>query len=166
MLRKFVSNKRGFISVEAIISLVAILFVMLLALGFYGYMHPKIMLEKEVQTLAQKAKQQGGLTDKTSQPTKSDVEIFLTDLQKMGYDTNKVTITAVTDPGDLNCIGVTPLGSDGSNYLKRDSKKTVVITAKIPSHKEGIIAPLRYFGIFTGPNDFYYIRETVMSERW
>jgi hypothetical protein len=167
MRKKRYLNKKGFVSIEAIIAMVAVMFVMLLAIGFYGYLHPKIILEKEVQSLAQKAKQQGGLTNSASQPTNSDVSIFMADLKGMGYDTTKVTLTAVTNPGNVNCVGVTPLGSTGSNYLSRNSKQMIVITAKIPTMtKGGITAPLAYFGISSGVDDYYYIRETVMSERW
>lgn len=166
-MRKKYLNKKGFISIEALISMVAVMFVVLLSIGFYGYMHPKIMLEKEVQVLAQKAKVQGGLTNEVSQPGgNSDIEIFKNSLKDKGFDINKIEITAKTNPGNYSVIGVSPINSTGTNYLKRDSKELMVISVKVPANRDGIIAPLNYFNISGGPNEYYYITETVMSERW
>lgn len=50
---------RGFVSIEAVVSMSAILIVVFLGIGFISYMYPKLTLEKEVHLLAQKAKVQG-----------------------------------------------------------------------------------------------------------
>lgn len=166
-MNNYLKSKKGFVSIEAVISMVAVIFVVLLAIGFFGYMHPKIMFEKDVQILAQKAKVQGGLTDETSEPGgNSDIEIFKKSLEDRGFDVSKVEITAKTKPGNYSVIGVTPLNSSGNNYLKRDSKELMVITAKIPANRGGLMAPLKFFGIVGGLNEYYCISEAVMSERW
>lgn len=165
-MKKYIKSEKGFVSIEAIVSMTAILFTVLVAIGIYGYLHPKIMLEKEVQTLAQKAKIQGGLTDITSQPVNSDIEIFKKRLAEKGYDTSKVSVEVVTDQTNRNCVGVTPIGETGNTYLRRDSEEMMIITVTIPARTQGLIAPLRYFGINGGVSKNYYIRETVMSERW
>lgn len=165
-MNKYMKSEKGFVSIDAIISMTAILFTILVGIGIYGYLHPKIMLEKEVQTLAQKAKIQGGLTDKNSQPINSDIEVFKKRLSEKGYDISGISVEVVTDQTKRNCVGVTPIGETGNTYLRRDSKEMMIITAIIPAHTQGLMSPLRYFGINGGVSSNYYIRETVMSERW
>lgn len=159
-------RKKGFVSIEAVISMSAVLMIVLMAIGFIVYMYPKIMLEKEVHLLAQKAKIQGGLTDNISQPVNSDIETFLKSLEGKGYKKDTIEITARTIPGDLNCIGVTPLNTNGNNYVKRDSKMTIQITVKVPANKSGLKGPFAYLHFEDESGQYYYIRETVMSERW
>ena len=74
-LRK-ISEKKGFVSIETIIALSWVIFFFLLFVSIYAYNAPRIMLEKEVQNLAQIAKIQGGLTDPTSETVNSDITKF------------------------------------------------------------------------------------------
>ncbi|PLS15026.1 hypothetical protein CVD28_24410 [Bacillus sp. M6-12] len=166
MLRKVVKNKKGFVSIEAIIAMSSALMVILLAIGFFTLIFPRIMLQTEVHDLAQKAKIQGGLTNSISQPVDSDIEQFKDRLVQLGYDRNSIEVTATTKPGNLNAVGVTPLHDGGSNYIKRDSKEMIQITVRVPANTS-IKAPLSFFGD-DGSNvaDKYTLVETVMSERW
>lgn len=159
-------NKKGFVAVETIIVLSGVMFFILLFVSILTYNYPRIMLEKEVQVLAQTAKIQGGLTDNISQPSNSDIELFKTRLEQMGFDKNNVVITAKTIPGNVNAIGVTPMNVTGSNYIKRDSKELIEIVVIVPSDKTVFSSPLKYFGIGNALSKDYVIREVVGSERW
>lgn len=161
-----IKNTKGFVAVETIIVMSGVLFFFLLFISIVTYHVPRIMLEKEVQWLAQTAKIQGGLTDKTSQPTNSDVELFKDRLEEMGYDRDSITITAKTIPSGINAIGVTPINQTGSNYIKRDSKEYIEITVVIPSDMNLFSSPLHFFGLKTEEKNYYVIKEVVGSERW
>lgn len=165
-LNRFRKNKKGFVSIEAIIATSTALMVILMAIGFFTLIYPRVMLQTEVHNLSQKAKIQGGLTNEISQPLDSDIEQFKERLVDLGYDKDSIEVTATTKPGNLNAIGVTPLHEGGSNYVKRDSKEMIQITVRVPANTS-IKAPLSFFGD-DGSNvsDKYTLVETVMSERW
>lgn len=148
--------KKGFISIETIVALSVVLIFMLLFIAILTYHYPRIMLEKEVQTLAQIAKIQGGLTDSSS-AIESDVDVFKDRLEKIGYNRDKIEITAQTIPGRFNAIGVTPLNGTGNNYIKRNTKELIEIVVKVPASK---------YIIFFKMKNTYVIREIVGSERW
>lgn len=159
-------NNKGFIAVESIIAVSALLFFFVLFVSFLTYTVPKISLEKEVQNLAQIAKKQGGLTDKISEPTNSDIEVFKDTLGKMGYDKTKIIIVAKTIPSGQVATGVTPLDGSGNNYIKRDSKELMEILISIPADKTVFNAPAKFFGIKNVVSGVYTFREVVGSERW
>lgn len=165
-MKKKLKNKKGFIAIESLIAISALLFFFVLFISFLSYTIPKISLEKEVQNLAQIAKKQGGLTDKTSQPVNSDIELFKDTLEKMGYDKNSIVIEAKTIPSGQMAIGVTPLNEEGNNYIKRDSKELIEITISIPADKSVFNVPLKFFGIKNNLSGVYYFREVIGSERW
>lgn len=165
-IRKLIKNKRGFVSIEAIIATSTALMVVLVAIGFFTLVYPRVMLQMETHNLTQKAKIQGGLTNEISQPIDSDIALFKDRLAQLGYDKSQIEITAMTKPGNLNAIGVTPLKGSGSNYIKRESKELIHIVIRVPANTS-IKAPLSFFGN-DGSNvvEKYTIVETVMSERW
>lgn len=158
-------NKKGFVAIETILSTTLALSIFVLFAGFLVYMMPRIMLEKETQTLAQIAKKQGGLTDATSQPVNSDVDRFKDTLASQGYDRSKITVTAQTSPNNANAIGVTPLTENGTNYIKRDSKELITITVTAPADSSLFRIPFSLMG-FSKTMHNYIITETVGSERW
>lgn len=164
---KSIKNKKGFVAIEAVIILSGVMFFILLFISILTYNYPRIMLEKEVQILAQTAKIQGGLTDITSQNVNSDIEVFKDRMEQMGYNRDEVVIAAKTIQGNLNAIGVTPINdSTGDNYIKRDSKEFIEITVTIPSSENVLKSPLKYFGMKNALSGKYVIREVVGSERW
>ncbi|WCK57688.1 hypothetical protein PP175_27005 (plasmid) [Aneurinibacillus sp. Ricciae_BoGa-3] len=166
MMRKILKNKKGFVSIETIIATTCALMVVLLSIGFFTWLFPRVMLQIETHDLAQKAKIQGGLTDATSEPVNSDVEQFKNRLAQMGYDKNQVNVIATTKPGNLNAMGVTPLHDNGTNYIKRDSKELIQLTIQVPANNS-IKAPMSFFGLNQNLVDNKYtIVESVMSERW
>lgn len=162
---KHIKDKKGFVSIEAVVVMSGVLMLMLFLISLFTYNYPRIMLEKDVQTLSQKAKIQGGLTDSVSEPNHSDVETFKNELGKLGFDKNKIVITAKTINGNRNAIGVTPINAKGNNYISRDSKDLIEINVKIPVKDNLVNTPLKFFG---GDNKerFYNLREVVGSERW
>lgn len=161
-----IKNSKGFVAIESIIAMSGVLFIILLFVSILCYNYPRIMLEKEIQPLAQTAKIQGGLTDETSQPANSDIDMFKDRLSKMGYDKSKIVVTAKTIPGNQNAIGVTPINSNGNNYIKRDSKQLIEVVVSVPADKGIFTAPLTFFGVKNTLNDRYVVREVVGSERW
>jgi hypothetical protein len=165
LFRKLCKNQKGFVSIETIIATTTALMIVLVSIGFFTLIYPRVMLQIETHNLAQKAKVQGGLTDIHSQPVNSDIEQFKDRLEKLGYDRDKIEVTAVTKPGNINAIGVTPLYESGNNYIKRDSKEMIQITVRVPANTS-IKAPLSFFRNTTPVPEYYTIVETVMSERW
>lgn len=163
---KKIKGKSGFVSIETIIALSWVVFFFLLFVSIYAYNMPRIMLEKEVQHLAQTAKIQGGLTDSTSEPVNSDITRFTENLIAMGYDEDDISISAKTITGNQNAIGVTPINQSGSNYIKRDSKDLIEIIVVIKAKKNLFTAPLNFFGLSNKISGQYTIREVVGSERW
>lgn len=159
-------NKKGVVSIEAILSLTVALMIILFTFGFFTLIYPKIMLQTAVNNLAQDAKITGGLTDPSSQPVDSQLAQFDQEMQSLGYPSNQVQVTAVAEPGDINAMGVSPLGSSGTNYIHRDSGEMIYITVTLPANRS-IVAPMSFFGDSGNavPNH-YVIQETVMSERW
>lgn len=164
-LRK-ISEKKGFVSIETIIALSWVIFFFLLFVSIYAYNAPRIMLEKEVQNLAQIAKIQGGLTDPTSEPVNSDITKFKKNLKVMGYEEEDITISAKTITGNQNAIGVTPINQTGTNYIKRDSKDLIEIVVIIKANNNLFTAPMNFFGLSNKISGQYTIREVVGSERW
>lgn len=154
---KNLKNKKGFVSVEAVIAMVTFLCMTLLCIGFFTYTYPKIFLEKEVHLLAQKAKIQGGLTN-------SDVTAFKTELENRGYKKADIVLTAKC--GSKNALGVDKIGSTGKNYIKRTELQPIVINVSIPANKKLLKGPFLHFGLTSALSDTYHFRETVLSERW
>lgn len=165
MIKK-IRDKKGFVSVETVIAMSFVLFFFILFVSIFAYTVPRISLEKEVQHLAQTAKIQGGLTDETSEPNNSDIKRFTDTLVSMGYEADGITVTAKTINGNKNAIGVTPLKSNGDNYIKRDSKDLIEIVVKVKADKNLFTAPLKFFGLNNSISGEYVIREVVGSERW
>lgn len=139
--------------------------VILIAIGFFTLIYPRIIIQTETHTLAQKAKIQGGLTNELSQPVDSDVELFKDRLVKLGYERDQIEITATTVDSNVNALGVTPLYGEGANYIKRDSKELIQIIVQVPANTS-ITAPLSFFKNDTPVSKKHTIVETVMSERW
>ena len=160
------NKKSGFVSVEAVISMATLLIVFVMCIGFFTYTMPRVTLEKEVHLLAQKAKIQGGLTNE-------DVNLFKIALEKRGYNPEEVTVKAVTvegsdgSPGGANAIGVDSISDPNAvRYIKRDALTPIEITVTVPANTRLLKGPLSHIFVTNMVNDKYYLRETVLSERW
>lgn len=159
-------NKKGFVSIEAIISMATFLIMFVMCIGFYVYTMPKLTLEKEVHLLAQKAKIQGGLTYE-------DVDIFKENLKLKGYNPDEITVNAVTVKGSGGAVGgASAIGVDGinvdnaTNYIKRSEVTPIEISVSVPANTKLLKGPLSHMLSTKALNDKYYFRETVLSERW
>lgn len=160
------SNKSGFVSVEAVISMATLIIMFVMCIGFYVYTMPKITLEKEVHLLAQKAKIQGGLTY-------GDVDLFKEALSNKGYNPDEVTVQAVTVQGSsgtvggANAIGVDAIDDPNAvRYIKRSALTPIEITVTVPANTKLLKGPLSHIFVTNMLSDKYYLRETVLSERW
>ncbi|WP_144536488.1 hypothetical protein [Bacillus thuringiensis] len=165
-MNKRLKKQKGFVAIEAVVAMSAILAVVFLGIGFISYMYPKLTLEKEVHLLAQKAKVQGGLTNIQSEPINSDLEVFYKKMQEKGYKKEDIKVIAQTYTNKLNCIGVTPINGQGSNYIKKDSKDPIEITVTLPANKKGLLGVFSFFNYNDKSSNVYIFKETVMSERW
>ncbi|MFJ8528560.1 hypothetical protein [Bacillus sp. NPDC094106] len=165
-MNRLLRRKSGFVSIEAVVSMSAILAVVFLGIGFISYMYPKLMIEKEVHILAQKAKVQGGLTNEQSEPINSDLEVFYKKMEERGYKRENIQVTAKTVTYGINCIGVTPVNGEGTSYMKRDSKDPIEVTVSLPANKSGLLGPFAFFSYKDKTGNQYIFKETVLSERW
>ena len=161
-----INKKNGFVSIEAIISMATLMIMFVICIGFFVYTMPKLTLEKEVHLLAQKAKIQGGLTY-------DDVDLFKSSLQNKGYDPDRIVVQAVTVAsstgvsGGASAIGVEPLSqTNATNYIKRSDMTPIEITVAVPANLKLLNGALTHLFLGQALNDTYYLRETVMSERW
>ena len=158
-----VKHKKGFISIEAVIALVALIFIILLFVGFYVYQYPCTVLENRVHDLAQQAKITGGLTS-------AQVTDFNKELQSMGYKSTVKAYVAGTDRVALNVAPrdtayVTCTNTAIYNpFIRRDSTAKIVIVATVKANDGTIKGPIKWFQAKMLP-DNYVISETVMSER-
>lgn len=165
-----IKNKNGFVAIETVIALTVVLIIILLFIGFWLYLYPRTVLEKEVHTLAQQAKITGGLTN-------AQVTDFNNRMTDLGYEVQSLSVGTTSQPaGDTSkyngLVNVYPKGGhDGScssvgfqNYVKRTSSDKIIISVKVKAN--GFIkGPLSFFGTVTQLSDVYNLTETVMSER-
>lgn len=165
-VQRYLCERKGFIAIETILIMGIVMFFLMFFLSVLTYNYPRIMLEKEVQTLAQIAKIQGGLTDETSLPGDSDVERFKEQLARMGFDPETITIEAYQLPSGGSAMGVTPLDGVGDTYVKRDSRELIEIVVTAPATNFIFDAPMKFLGVDTEVENAYVIREVVGSERW
>lgn len=169
-LDKQAYSRLGFVAIETVIALGVAMLIILLFLGFWLYLYPRVALEKEVHNLAQQAKVTGGLTN-------SQVTEFAQRMDDVGYSINSLTVSTsdnpVADTSQYNgLVNVYPKGGvDGScsmtgyqNYVKRTSSSKIIITVKVDSNMF-IKGPLSVFKVLSTLSDVYVVSETVMSER-
>ena len=170
---KRTKNKKGFISIEALAPLTALLAFMILGMGLYFYVVPKTMLSDEVQVLANTAKIQGGLTNEKSEPNGfDDITTFKKKMKEMGYDESKVVVTALGQPGNVQALGVSPISTattappSAIPHIKRESKLKIEITVEVPSKKTVLGTAFYLLGMKDKLSDKYVVKKTVMSERY
>lgn len=163
-LKNNIFNKDGYIGVEATIIMPFVLIFLLMFISLIVYQYPKIMLEQEVQYLAQTAKIQGGLTDEYSEPFGSDIDKFKDRIEKRGFNRDEIEVIARTVDGHVNAIGVTPINSTGDNYIKRNEKELIEIIVRV-TPVQTFDGPLAFFGSSGALSKPYVIREVVGSER-
>lgn len=144
-----VNKKNGFVSIEAVLFGSAIAIVFFILVGFFSYIYPSFVLQREVGVLTRQAQQNGGLTTENVSEFKNKVNKY-----KFVKESGKeVVITAKTSPSNYNAI------VSGNSYISRDSDEVIDIEIKIPTDN-------RIIKKFTDKSSDYYIfKSSVMSER-
>lgn len=161
MKSKWLSQKDGYVSIEAVVAISFFLMIFFLTLAFFTYIQPHSAIQREVHVLATIAERQGGLTP-------ADISLFEEKLQSYPFIRNSsknIEVSAVSQKSGIDVSNVTPLGLSGNHYITRDSKEIITITAKVPSNNTLMKPILNFFGI-EFMSDYYIISESVLSERY
>lgn len=159
---RFIKNRKsGFVSIETVFAMSFFLIFFFLVIGFFTYVYPYSVLQREVHALATLAQKQGGLTLEDVQNFEDRVAQYrFVDISK-----EDIEVTAVAIPSNMEAIGIDSLDEAGNNYIKRDSKEFIQLTVTIPSYNEVLTPIARFFGV-NNVMERYTFRETFMSERY
>lgn len=157
-------KKKGYISIEAIFGMTALLMIVLLIVGLFTYMYPRQTLEKHVHILAQEAKVTGGLTTE-------QIDDFQSTLTDMGF-VSSLNVYTIQGGAEKNLLGVAPKGTPYAtctsgvykNFARRDSGQKIVISVSVKAKDSLVNSVLRFFGGSFLPEN-YVFTETVLSER-
>ena len=158
---KYKAQRSGYISIDAFFSMIAFLFLFLLAIGFFTYLQPYTNIyQQDFHQLTTLTERQGGLTE-------DDVEAFKERLTQHHYLQSKQTIKiqAETLSSGVDVTDVTPMGEEGSNYVHYDSFKSIEVTMVVPSNNQFFTAIGKVFGV-QELSQTYKFREVVLSERY
>lgn len=155
-------RKEGYVSIEAVFSMVVFFMVFFLTLAIFTYVQPHSSLQRELHTLATIAERQGGLTAQ-------DIEEFENRLQAHIFileSSIPVEVTAVAYPSNQDVSDVSPIGdTTGTPYITRNSKEVIVVSASVPANSQMLKPLAEFFGV-DNVSDTYGLSETVMSERY
>lgn len=155
-------RKEGYVSIEALASMIVFFMVFFLTLAFFTYIQPHSSLQRELHVLATVAERQGGLTPQ-------DVLEFETRLQDYNFileSSTPIQVTAVAYPSAQDVSDVIPVGGTlGDPYITRSSKEVIVVTATVPANSQMLKPIAEFFGV-DSVSDQYLLSETVMSERY
>lgn len=157
---KFIKNKNGYLSIEAVVIIAIFMIFLLLFIAFYTYMFPQQQLQEEVKTLASVCERHGGLTA-------TDISEFEDSLQKYQWVANSslpIVVHAVTPDGTA-ATGVTPVGTEGTNYISRDSDKVITLLVQIPAYSHFLNGMMSVFNS-KSIGDYYVFSYRVVSERY
>jgi hypothetical protein len=172
MIKNKLANKKGFMSVEAIMSMAVVLMVVVLGIGFFTYMIPRQAIEEEVHLLGRIAKMEGRLTS-------DDVEHFRNNMIKRGLATEdnrsevKVEVLKESTSGEVSEKVI--ISEDGERVMRGEKIKingvdsphyaVLHVVATVPAKKEGIVGALGFFNVNSdGLSDNYVFSERIMSE--
>lgn len=152
---KSLRNKKGFITIDAILSLGVALIFFLLFLGVMFLMIPKFTMQGDVHTLAQLARIQGGLYE-------SDIDEFKTRISKeTGAKVEDIHVVLKDDNTNMRYDNI----SEG-NYASHVDGQILQLYVIVPTNKF-VQAPMKFFGMQNIENIKYYnFTETVVSEKW
>lgn len=180
MIFNKLKNTKGFMSLEAILSMGVIFMVIVLGIGFFSYMMPKQGIEQEVNLLGRLAKMNGGLT-------KEDVDAFKAEMVSRKYkiedvkveillkDSTGVPTTYESANGNVNPLSIDcklidedcPIPETEQRYVKREAQLIMEIRAEMPSNKQGLLGAFWFFNVNDDSlSDSYVFKERVMSERY
>lgn len=159
-------NQKGFMSIEAIMSMSVVLMVIVLGVSIFSYMIPRQAIEEDVHLLGRVAKMEGTLSDvqkiefqdkmvsRGLAKTRTDVTVELYKESTSGLCSSLLSPATKVQRGDkyttAPCAG---------------SYSVLKVVAKVPAKKNAVSATLGFFGVDSSPlsND-YVFEERVMSE--
>lgn len=186
-MMKKVWNSKGFMSLDAIISMGVVLMVIILGIGFFTYMMPKQAIESEVNLLGRMAKMNGGLTAKdvtdfqdklvrergyTKENIKVDMVlknssgVVTTYKNKAGLTVNPKAITCKSTAYTTTSQGCTDAQKATALYVNRAAQLIMEIRVETPANKKGLLGAFGFFGMGDDSlSDTYVFKERIMSER-
>lgn len=156
--------KKAYISIEATFAITALLVFFSLLIGLFGYVVPRMYLEKEVQTLAQMVKINGGVTTTQYDELISILGKYGTDVEVLIYnpETPSVQLTSIAPKGTSYA-----LCTDTTKYVpfsKRSDGLKIIIKVKMKVASQQLMSILGTVGITAFGSD-YSVYEVVLSER-
>lgn len=160
MLVKFKkSNKKGYVSMEFVIGLFVLILVWLVFTGIFTYYYPRQKLEKEMVTLVQQAKVNGGLTDSNIRELEERVNAMGLEVVSLEAFTKTQTALGVAErnSGYAECVASTP-------YIQRRSGDIIYIELVVSASDDLVKTPLQYFGSIGLPEN-YTLVDSTLSER-
>lgn len=165
MIKNKLTNKKGFMSIEAIMSMAVVLMVVVLSIGFFTYMIPRQAIEEEVHLLGRIAKMEGTLTV-------TDVGEFQKNMvdRNLAKDENEVTVEIFKENTSGTVSTLLPLGTkvsrgDRESFNHVESYVVLKVVATVPAKKTGVVGALNFFNVNSdGLSDKYVFSERIMSE--
>lgn len=160
-------DEKGFMSIEAIMSMAVVLMVVVLGIGFFSYMIPRQAIEEEVHLLGRVVKMEGSLKQAdirgfqdnmvargmAEEPSEIDVKLYYE--STAGKCTTPMSTSDVVSRGDEFVCG------GGTSY------KVLRVVATVPAKKNGVAGALSFFGVDGGLlADEYVFQERIMSEHY
>ena len=149
-------NKKGYISIEAVIAYSVLLIFTLLIMSFFVYAYSSISVSDQTYSLRILATKHGGLTS-------DDIDLFVTQIENMGYMQNKTETIQITLEDKY---GNSYLNIDDTSYLSSSEDNHLILKVNVPANNEFLNSILIGFDInnLTGHN--YSFSYLVVSEKY
>lgn len=157
-------NKKAYISIEATFAISALLIFFTLLIGLFGFVVPRMYLEKEVQSIAQMVKINGGITTPQYEELMGILGKYGTNIEVLIYTPAAPTVQLIgiapRDTAFASCM-------DTSQYVpfarRRDGNK-IIVKVRMNVASQQLLTLLSGVGI-TPFTTNYSIYEVVLSER-
>lgn len=158
-------NQKGFMSIEAIMSMSVVLMVIVMGVSVFSYMIPRQAIEEDVHLLGRIAKMEGTLSeahkaefqdkmvDRGLAEKRADVKVEVIKESTSGLCPATLTQDTRVQRGDKYTIG----DCTGSYSV-------IKIVASVPAKTNGVSGALGFFGVSSPLSEDYVFEERVMSE--
>lgn len=157
-MRKWIRSEDGFIAISAIMILAVFIIIGVFSLQIYIYTTSYKNISNEVNTLSDIVAKYGGLPDK-------EIDIFKERILRYGFIDNvdDISIAALTDISNTNCIGVANMKEDGF-YIDNQDEENIILKIKIPANSAGLT---RFSELFATNKvkDTYNFERKIVSKR-
>lgn len=157
-------NKSAYISIEATFAVTAILIFFSLLIGLFGFMVPRMYLEKEVQVIAQQVKINGGLTAQHYNDAMNVISKYGSDIVINVYSVDNPTIQLINIAPKGTAYNVCMDASRFVPFARRSQGEKIVIKVSVKVANQQLLSVLRSVGITALDSD-YSVYEVVLSER-